>query len=178
MGVDACPFGVRDRVGQGVGELAIGDAQDVVARAEVRRGLRREARLVVAIFPREPDRERVENVWQARLFKGEPNEYQTRFGFWETVGESLAYRNNAYVWKLTDPATYRVIEMFALHPDQVACKKGAYEVTIMEGYIDPLGRGPGKYTVDETTILHIRGHRQGVKVRPPPIKVLRMLCRR
>lgn len=121
-----------------------------------------------------PERERVDNVWQARLFRAAPNEYQTRFNFWETVGESLAYRNNAYVWKNTDPFTYRVVEMFALHPDQVACKSGRYEVTMMDGFVDPVGRGPGKYTVDETTILHIRGHGQGgMYEAPSPIKVFR-----
>src|SRR6266542_3906588 len=37
-----------------------------------------------------PDRERADDVWQARLFSGSPNEWQTRFTFWETAGESLA----------------------------------------------------------------------------------------
>jgi HK97 family phage portal protein len=121
-----------------------------------------------------PDRERVDNVWQARLFRDAPNEYQTRFGFWETVGESLAYRNNAYIWKNIDPDTMRVVEMFALHPDQVACKKGRYEVKTMEGFVDPVGRGPGVYVVDESTIIHIRGHGQGgMYEAPSPIQVFK-----
>src|SRR6266498_1037246 len=56
-----------------------------------------------------PSRQREDSVWQARLFRDAPNDWQTRFGFWETIGESLAYRNNAYVWKLTDPASLRVV---------------------------------------------------------------------
>src|SRR5258708_4721132 len=69
-----------------------------------------------------PDKKRMDGVWQAKLFTAAPNEWQTTFGFWETVGESLAYRGNAYIWKLVDPASLRVIDWYALHPDQVKCK--------------------------------------------------------
>jgi HK97 family phage portal protein len=120
-------------------------------------------------------RERVDDNWQSRLFRDAPNPYQTRFGFWETVGESLAWRNNAYVWKNTDPQTERVIEMWALHPDQVKCKGGyKYEVEIRDGYVDPVARGKARYEVDEETILHIRGHGEGGTFEAPtPIKVFR-----
>ena len=122
-----------------------------------------------------PLKKQVDGAWQSGLFADDPNEWQTRFGFWETVGESLAYRNNAYIWKLVDPNSYRVIDWYALHPDQVACKgQGRYEVTINDGYIDPVGRGPGKYKVDYTTILHVRGHGNGgTWEAPSPIKVFR-----
>jgi HK97 family phage portal protein len=122
-----------------------------------------------------PDRKRQDKTWQGKLFSDAPNEWQTRFDFWETVGESLAYRGNAYIWKLTDPDSYRVIAWYALHPDQVACKgPGRYEITINTGYIDPLGRGPGKYMVDYDTILHVRGHGAGGMLEAPsPIKVFR-----
>ena len=113
--------------------------------------------------------------WQAKLFEGAANDWQTRFGFWETVGESLAYRGNAYIWKNTDPRSLRVIDWFALHPDQVECKgAGAYKVSVMDGYLDPVGRGKGDYYVDYQTILHVRGHGEGgMWEAPSPIKVFR-----
>lgn len=113
--------------------------------------------------------------WQARLFEGPANEWQTRFGFWETAGESLAYRGNAYLWKNVDPNSRRVLEWFALHPDQVECKgAGQYKVSVMDGYIDPVGRGKGDYYVDYETVLHIRGHGDGgMWEAPSPIKVFR-----
>lgn len=122
-----------------------------------------------------PDRERVDNVWQARLFKGSPNEWQTRFTFWETAGESLAYRNNAYIWKLTDPDYAQVVALYALHPDQVSVKGGGrYEVDVRDGYVDPVGRGHARYKVDDSTILHIRGHGQGgTWAAPTPVEVFR-----
>src|SRR4051812_7508619 len=48
---------------------------------------------------------RVSTVWQARLFKDAPNECQSRFGFWETVQNSLDKRGNAYIWVNSDPIT-------------------------------------------------------------------------
>ena len=122
------------------------------------------------------DKRRRDSVWQAQLFASEqPNYYQTRFGFWETVEESLAYRNNAYIWKNTDPLTMRVIELWALHPDQVDCLgAGSYRVKIQDGYLDPVGRGNGQFIVSEDTILHIRGHGQGGTLEAPtPIQVFR-----
>lgn len=111
---------------------------------------------------------------QALLFSRDRyNEYQTRFGFWETVEESLSWRNNAYVWRAADPASSRVGEMYALHPDQVACKgDGMYEVTVSDGYVDPVGRGKGVYRVGSEAILHIRGHGDGGSLEAPsPIKI-------
>lgn len=121
------------------------------------------------------DRRRVDNVWQARLFRDEANDYQTRFTFWETIGESLAWRNNAYVWKMTDPVTERVIELWALHPDQVTCKDdGTYRVRMAQGYLDPVGNGPAEYLVDQTVIMHIQGHGGGGTYEAPsPIQVFR-----
>ena len=122
-----------------------------------------------------PDRYRVDNCWQARLFNGPANEYQTQFTFWETIEESLAYRGNGYVWKLVDPVTSRITDWYALHPDQVQCK-GAdeYLVTVGQGFIDPAGRGDAKYELDETTIIHFRGHgKGGTWEAPSPMKVFR-----
>jgi HK97 family phage portal protein len=115
-------------------------------------------------------------IWQARLFKNRPNDDQTRFGFWETIGESLSWRNNAYIWKNVDPITMRVVEMYALHPDQVQCSgDDEYKVTVRTGYPDPVGAGAGhEYTVDTSTILHICGHGSGGKYEAPsPIVVFR-----
>lgn len=122
-----------------------------------------------------PARTRIDTVWQARLFAGRPNYDQTRFDFWETVGESLAYRNNAYIWKNVDPASSQIVDWFALHPDQVQCKgNGLYDVKSMDGYVDPVGRGDASYQVDQSTILHIRGHGAGGTYEAPsPIQVFR-----
>ena len=120
--------------------------------------------------------ERVErpNVPQAQLFAGRPNEYQTKFNFWETVGESLAYRNKASIWKNLDPISGRVLEWYALHPDQVECKGDYYRVTVRNGYVDPVGRGPAEYEVDDSTLLFIRGYGEGGTLDPPtPIQVFR-----
>ena len=120
------------------------------------------------------DRMERPNVPPAVLFAGTPNEYQTRFGFWETVGESLAYRNKAAIWKTVDPISGRVLEWYALHPDQVECKGDSYRVTVRDGYVDPVGRGPAEYVVDDSTLLFIRGHGQGGMIDPPtPIQVFR-----
>lgn len=120
------------------------------------------------------DKVRRDTVWQSKLFEEAANEYQDRFQFWETIGESLAYRNNAYIWKNTDPISGRVLEWFALHPDQVQCKGYSYIVTVQNEYIDPVGRGPGKYQVGPDTVLHIRGHGQGGTFEAPsPIQVYR-----
>ena len=120
---------------------------------------------------------KVTNVWQARLFADEPNEWQTRFGFWETVGESLAYRGNAYIWKNTDPQTERVVSMFCLHPDQVFpdARSRTYEVRVGADFLDPVGKGQARYSgLDASTILHIRGHGQGgTFVAPSPITVFK-----
>lgn len=120
-------------------------------------------------------REYVTNVWQSALLTGPPNDEQTRFGFWETVGESLAWRGNAFIWKNTDPLTSRIIELYALHPDQVRCKPDdSYVVKVMPGYTDPAGKGVGQYTLDDSVILHIRGHGEGgTHEAPSPIQVFK-----
>lgn len=122
-----------------------------------------------------PDRVERDQVWQSQLFHGPANEYQTRFGFWETVGESLAWRGNSYIWKNIDPLSNRIIDWWALHPDQVLCHgPGRYTVTVTQITVDPVGRGPAKYEVDESTILHIRGYGQGGQYEAPsPIEVFK-----
>lgn len=125
---------------------------------------------------RGPSRQRVETCWQARLFNGKPNPVQTRFGFWETVEESLCFRGNAYIWKNTDRG--RVVEWWALHPDQVEFRPqnlaAPYRVQASPGFVDPTGQGPGVYDVDDDTILHVRGHGQGGQLEAPsPVEVFR-----
>lgn len=121
-----------------------------------------------------PQDEPAPSVWQARFFQARPNPVQTRFGFWETVGESLGWRNNAYAWLNIDPASRRLVEWWALHPDQVVVKDDGYHVTVAPGYIDPVGKGRGRYVVGADTILHFRGHGAGgTLVAPDPIQVFR-----
>lgn len=131
-----------------------------------------------------PMRERVDGVWQAKLFRNGPqatstNPVQTRFGFWETVEESLSWRNNAYIWCNVDPDGGRVVEWWALHPDQVTPRYArtggvVYRVQVAQGFVDPVGRGNATYDVDAGTILHLRGHGQGGQLTAPtPIEVFR-----
>ena len=131
-----------------------------------------------------PTRQRVDSVWQSRLFKNGPqptatNPVQTRFTFWETIEESLAWRGNAFIWKNVDPSSKRIVEWWALHPDQVIPEfdtdaKIRYRVEVANGFVDPVGRGKGVYHVDESTILHIRGHGEGGQLlAPSPIEVFK-----
>lgn len=118
-----------------------------------------------------PTRQRVDGVWQAKLFANpKPNPQQTKFSFWETVEESLAFREIAYIWKNTSGG--KVLEWYALHPDQVVVEKdGSYTVIVAAGFIDPTGRGPGKYKgLDESTLLMIRGFGEGGTLVPNPIE--------
>lgn len=132
-----------------------------------------------------PTRQRVDSVWQARLFRNGPqpgatNPVQTRFTFWETVEESLAWRGNAYIWKNVDPSSGHIMEWWALHPDQVTPQYDAqgntqYRIEVSPGYVDPVGRGKGVYHVGTDVILHIRGHGEGGQLTAPsPIEVFKL----
>jgi HK97 family phage portal protein len=47
-------------------------------------------------------------------------------------------------------------------------------VKVTAGYPDPVGGGPGQYTVSDDTVLHIRGHGDGgMREAPTPIQVFR-----
>jgi hypothetical protein len=120
------------------------------------------------------ERQRRDNVPQAKLFQQVPNDQQSKFTFWETIGESLAWRNLASIWMNTDPAG-RVLEWYALHPDQVMRnRQGGWTIEVRSGFVDPVGRGPAKYQVGERTLLQIRGHGEGGHLDPPtPIEVFR-----
>jgi HK97 family phage portal protein len=120
------------------------------------------------------DRARVDGAWQSKLFAGRPNDQQTLFDFWETVEESMAYRGNSFIWK--NASNGRVVEWYALHPDQVTVDSaGVYTVQVSAGYVDPVGKGPGKYPkLGCDTILHIRGHGYGGQiVAPSPVQQFR-----
>ncbi len=123
-------------------------------------------------------RERVTTVWQARLFAGPPCEFQTAYAFRELLEESLTYRNNAFVWKTSDPSTGRVVEMVGLHPDQVQVRvkngRPIFMVSVGPGYFDPVGNGNGTYTVGPDVVLHIRGFGgAGRMLAPTPIELHR-----
>ena len=120
------------------------------------------------------DRQRATAAWQDRLFRGEPNPIQTRFGFWEAVEEALSYRGNGFIWKNTSGG--KVVEWWALHPDQVDAKDdGSYTVLVAPGFVDPVGKGPGKYPgLGPDTILHVRGHGSGGQIlAPSPVQQFR-----
>ena len=126
------------------------------------------------------DAERVTNVWQARLLRGELNPEQSRFEFWETVEESLTYRANSYIWKVADGP--RVLELWALHPDQCwpevrrdgGRRRVIYRVHLGGEFIDPLGGGEVNVTVGPETILHVKGPGGGGRlVAPTPVQRFR-----
>lgn len=124
-----------------------------------------------------PTRKRLDDVWQTKLFQArQPNPAQSNFEFWETVEEWLAYRGNSYLWKNVDPASGRLVEWYALHADQVAvARDGSYTVQVAPGYVDPVGKGAGKYSgLGADTILHIRGHGDGGQLlAPSPVETFR-----
>jgi len=122
------------------------------------------------------DRAEAPGVWQAQMFsQPRQNEYQTTPVFWDAVEESLAYRGNAYIWKNVDPALGRMVDWYALHPDQVTpVDVNEWRVSVGDGYVDPVGNGRKVYTVDDSTILHIRGHGNGGTLEAPsPVKVFK-----
>jgi phage portal protein BeeE len=85
------------------------------------------------------------------LLAGQPNDQQTSYDFKETIEESISFRGNAYIWKNKDPQTGRVVELYALHPDQVFVNlltPRIYRVGTMPGFVDPTGKGFGFYDVD------------------------------
>jgi hypothetical protein len=88
-----------------------------------------------------PMHEPVTTGWRAKLVANAmPNEQQTYFSFWETVGESLGYRSNAYIWMNADPSSGQVLEWYALHPDQVMpVGTDEFRVRVRPGFIDPSG---------------------------------------
>jgi HK97 family phage portal protein len=121
----------------------------------------------------EPMVTRVKSTWQARFFAGQaPNDQQTWFDFFSTIEESVSYRGNAFIWKNISGG--RVVEAFALHPDQVLpllYKAGRkYLVGVYPWFVDPTGAGVGFYEVDEHAITHVRGFGNGGRwMAPSPL---------
>ena len=166
------------------GLAGLKDAQGIPAMHRAAR-LRAEAVATLDLYcwrGEGPNRERVDAVWQARLFRNGPqanqtNPVQTKFSFWETAEESLAWRNNAYLWK--NKYEGKITDWWALHPDQVTAKYNAdgsifYVVEVSPGFVDPVGKGPARYEVPADVILHIRGYGDGGQlVAPTPIQVFR-----
>lgn len=122
------------------------------------------------------DKTEAPGVWQAQLFSApRQNEYQTKVAFWSAVEESLAFRGNAFIWKLVDPSIGRMVNWYALHPDQVeVLDVNKWRVRVGGQFIDPVGKGRAQYAVDESTLLHIRGYGSGgTLVAPSPVQVFR-----
>lgn len=109
-------------------------------------------------------RVRADRTRQGRLFLQVPNPKQSRFDFWETIGEALIVPRNAYIWKNIDPATGLIAEWWALDPAQVEpiMSPGTngelrWRVSVKGTWVDPVGRGPGVYVVGRETLIHIKG---------------------
>lgn len=143
--------------------------------AAVRRGAEQVAELEFGVWRGQaPMTTRVTGSWQARFFAGTaPNDQQTWFDFFSTIEESVSYRGNAFIWKNKDDRG-RVVEAFALHPDQVlplffqAGRK--YLIGTYPWYVDPTGAGSGFYEVDSGTITHVRGFGSGGRwLAPSPL---------
>lgn len=138
------------------------------------------ARLRLGVWAGEgPERRLVRGAWQSELFR-RPNDRQTRFEFLEVIEESLSLRGNAFVWKNVDPSSKRVVELWALHPDQVEhTHRGVggcceWNVYVGGGFVDPTGRDkPGRLEgVRARDILHVRGHGGGALcIAPSPLEL-------
>lgn len=134
------------------------------------------ANLDLGVWTGDPtDRVQVPNAWQAKLFAN-PNDQQTPFDFRQTIEESLTYRGNAFLWKLKDPRTGRVVGLYALHPDQVRVfyppkpqGRGNVEfyVGVVAGMVDPMEKGYAFYRVGRETITILRGFGSGGQVLAP-----------
>lgn len=143
--------------------------------AAVRRAAEQVAELEFGVWRgTAPMLKRVTGTWQSRFFAGSaPNDQQTWFSFFSTIEESLSFRGNAFVWKTKDERG-RVLEAYALHPDQVLpllFQKGRkYLIGTYPWFVDPVGAGAGFYEVDSGTITHIRGFGDGGKwLAPSPL---------
>ena len=167
---DMASFGFRDLRSAGTGQVARAQVEGIPALA---RGFRLKAEAIASMkleaVTGKGEVTEPASGWQSAFFQRKPNPVQTRFGFWETVGGSLGWRNNAYIWKNVDPASNRLVEWWALHPDQVKFIGGdVWEVRVAPGYVDPVGKGAGVYRVDSSTLMHCRGFGDGGQVGPAP----------
>lgn len=142
--------------------------------AAVKRAAEQVAELEFGVWRGQPPMTtRVTSTWQARFFAStQPNDQQTWFEFFSTIEESVSFRGNAFIWK--NKLNGRVVEAYALHPDQVLplyYKEGRqYLVGVYPWYVDPTGKGNGFYEVDESTLTHVRGFGDGGKwIAPSPL---------
>lgn len=126
-----------------------------------------------------PVRAIVTTTPQARLLRGSYNPQQDPFTFWHIIGASLTARRNAFIWK-TFNNVGQVVEMTALHPDQVSNvrrdgKHLTYTVSFSDWFPQPSDvTGVGSLTVNESTIRHIRGRGGfGEIMAPSPMKQFR-----
>lgn len=168
MGLRNVPGGMAQKTVAGVPALsrAVRIRSEAVATLQLR----------VWRGERSPLRQRADQTWQSQFFQQERyNDQQTRFEFWETIEESVAWRGNAWAWKVKDPSSGRLLSWYALHPDQVVpAENDQWVVTVADGYVDPVGRGPARYIVGDDVVLHFRGPGDGGKrVAPSPIEVFR-----
>ena len=132
------------------------------------------ARLELAAYTGEGlERRRQDRGWQTLLL-ARPNERQSGFQFLEVIEESLTARGNAFVWKNVDRASGRVVEAWALHPDQVARSSNGWLVLAGGPYLDPAG-GDGTrtlYEVPDRVVLHLRGSGGGaLNMAPSPLSM-------
>lgn len=117
------------------------------------------------------ERRKLPRAWQSELF-ARPNDRQTRFELLEATEESLTARGNAFILKLADPRSGRPVELWALHPDQVAPAQtgDGWVVYAGFGFVDPFGRGDEVYEVPAARMLHLRGPGgAAVRLAPSPI---------
>ncbi len=122
------------------------------------------------------DRREADSSWQAKLFSY-PNESQSEFEFWDVIESSMTARRNAYAVKIRDSAG-RVVEWYAMHPDQVEARIDGtigvrYRVYIERGGVDPFERGFGlTYDLSPGDVVHWKGPGAlGMLVAPSPVEL-------
>lgn len=65
------------------------------------------------------ERKPVKTTWQARFFRGVPNERESWFLLWEQTEASLTARNNAFWLKVRDSVSGTIDAVQLIHPDNV-----------------------------------------------------------
>jgi len=125
------------------------------------------AKLDFCVWRGKPEeRLRIETTWQARFFKGKPNDIPgvTWFNVWEQTEASLTARNNAWWYKLRD-ASARVVAVYVLPPLMVSPAVDSTGRLAWQVYGRPK-------LVDPADILHFRGPgKPGELLAPSPIEL-------
>lgn len=99
------------------------------------------------------ERQPVRTTWQARFFRGVPNERESWADVFEQTEASLTARNNAF-W-IKQYAAGLVNDVYVAHPDNVEARWNKQERRVEYRVRDDSGGGWSEW-VDRSVILHFR----------------------